>query len=371
MADRIRVGIIGAGERGWAQAAHIPALRALPDYEIRAVSTTRRDSAEHCARSIGALHAFDNHHDLLALPDIDLAVIAVNVMHHHEIAIPAIAAGKMVFSEWPLGRNLAEAEEIAALARKAGVKTLIGLQGRFGPAIRYVRDLVGDGFVGKLLGSSIRGSAPHEVWAGVLDRPYEFHAEPANGATLLSIPAGHVLDMLAFVLGDFVDVSATMVARRGDVLRLRDGKRIPTTAKDPIAFAGSLENGALAAVHFHGGAAVGPDFVWEINGTAGDILVSSDGGFANMAAATVTARRAGEAPADMPIPPAYRLAPQGVAMPADNVAALYTQFAADLSNGTNLAPDFDVALRRHRLMDAIEQSDASGTRQTIDYRVAR
>ena len=52
--------------------------------------------------------------------------------------LPALEAGKNVFVEWPLGQNLAEAEEMAALAKSANVTTAVGLQARQAPSIRKV-----------------------------------------------------------------------------------------------------------------------------------------------------------------------------------------------------------------------------------------
>ena len=119
MSKKIGVGIIGASaDRGWARVAHLPALQSLGAYEIRAVSTTRRETAERSARELGIDLFFDNHRDLLARPEVDLAVVAVNVTFHRQVATAAIEAAKMVFCEWPLGRNLLEAQEIASLARK-------------------------------------------------------------------------------------------------------------------------------------------------------------------------------------------------------------------------------------------------------------
>ena len=57
--NKIRVGIVGANpQRGFASVAHIPALQALPDFEITAVCTSRQDSAEAAARHLGARLAF-------------------------------------------------------------------------------------------------------------------------------------------------------------------------------------------------------------------------------------------------------------------------------------------------------------------------
>ena len=216
MATTIGVGIVGASShRGWARAAHVPALRTLPDYEIRAVSTTRRDTAEQSAREIGAPLAFDSHQALIARPEIDLVVVAVNVTHHDEIVRAALSAGKMVYCEWPLARNLAEAEGLAALARKQGVKTVVGLQGRVAPAVLYLRDLVAAGHIGRLLGTHVAGTGPDDLWMGVLAPEYEITADPSTGNTLLAIPNGHALEMLTFALGEFANVSSTLIAARG------------------------------------------------------------------------------------------------------------------------------------------------------------
>ncbi len=365
MENPIRVGIIGASvNRGWAQIAHVPALAALPEFGLRAISTRSQESAERSARIFGVPLAFDNHQELLAQPDIDLAVVSVHVLRHREIALAAIAAGKMVYCEWPLGRNLAEAREIAAAARERGVRTIVGLQGRMGPAVRYVRDLIADGYVGRPLSTAIIGAAPHEVWAGVLDEPYESHADPANGATLLTIPAAHALDMLAAVLGDFETVSATMIAGRKTVLRVRDQTELPNTSPDTIAITGMLTSGAFASFHYHGGQSASPDFTWEITGTDGSLALSGDG-FANMASLRVTAVRGSGDKQELAVPDTYRLAPQELGIPADNVAALYRQFAVDLSTGTTETADFEVALRRHHLIEAIERSNAEGRAQSM------
>src|SRR5215475_5749853 len=73
MSSKIGVGIIGVEpDRSWSAIAHIPALQALPQYEIVALGTTRQESAAAAARRYGIPHAFDNHHALVSHPDVDL-----------------------------------------------------------------------------------------------------------------------------------------------------------------------------------------------------------------------------------------------------------------------------------------------------------
>src|SRR2546421_2000363 len=147
---RIRVGIIvGNPYRGWAAQAHIPALTSLSDdFEITALSTTRRESADAAGKLFGVPVAFDNHQELVSSPDVDVVAVTVKVPYHLELATAALGAGKAVYCEWPLGNGLKEAETLAALARKKGVLAVVGLQARSAPAVAYVHDLVRQGYVG-------------------------------------------------------------------------------------------------------------------------------------------------------------------------------------------------------------------------------
>ncbi len=128
MTRRIRVGIIGANpDRGWAAEAHIPALQSLPDdFEITALSTSRRESADAAGKRFGVPLAFDNTQDLVNHAGVDVVAITVKVPHHFELATAALNAGKAVYCEWPLGNGLREAEKLAALAKQQGVLAVAG-----------------------------------------------------------------------------------------------------------------------------------------------------------------------------------------------------------------------------------------------------
>ncbi len=111
-AERIRVGIIGANpDRGWAAQAHIPALKSLADdFEITALSTSRRESADAASKIFGVPLAFDNHYDLVNSAAVDVVAVTVKVPYHLELATAALDAGKAVYCEWPLGNGLTEAD---------------------------------------------------------------------------------------------------------------------------------------------------------------------------------------------------------------------------------------------------------------------
>src|SRR5580765_6063780 len=106
MKDKIRVGIVGAtvtsGGSGWGANAHVPALNALPEYELKAVCTAHAETARASAVAFGAELAFHNFDDMVARPDVDLVSVVVRVPRHRDLVVRALAAGKAVFCEWPL-----------------------------------------------------------------------------------------------------------------------------------------------------------------------------------------------------------------------------------------------------------------------------
>src|SRR5262249_7101294 len=155
--------------RSWSAVAHIPALKALPQYEIVALSTTRRQSAEAAASKYGVPHAFDNHHALVSHPEVDLVAVTVKVPHHLELVTAAIEAGKSVYCEWPLGNGLDEVVRMADLAKRKGVHAVVGLQARVAPVVSYVRDLIAQGYVGEVLSTTLIGSGMN--WGAFVDRP--------------------------------------------------------------------------------------------------------------------------------------------------------------------------------------------------------
>src|SRR5256886_3218104 len=146
------VGIIGVSPVwGWAATAHIPALRALPNYEIRALSTRSAESARAVGKMFNVGAVYSDHQQLVIQPDVDVVAVTVKVPHHQELVSAALAAGKAVYCEWPLGRDLDVARAMAALAAKQGVRTVGGLQARQAPAIEYVQELLRAGYVRQVL----------------------------------------------------------------------------------------------------------------------------------------------------------------------------------------------------------------------------
>src|SRR5258706_721197 len=284
---RIRVGIIGANpDRGWAAQAHIPALKSLSDdFEITALSTSRRESADAARKLFGVPLAFDNPQDLVNSGDVDVVAVTVKVPYHLELATAALGAGKAVYCEWPLGNGLKEAETLAALARKKGVLAVAGLQARSAPAVAYVRDLIKQGYVGEVLSTTLIGSG---MGWGPTAEPFNVYLnDKKNGATMLSIALGHAVDALCHCLGEVQELSATTTMRRKSFTIAGTRESKPMTADDQVAVTGLLEGGAAFSIHYRGGVSRGTNLLWEINGTEGDLQLTAAGGQAQIFQMTV------------------------------------------------------------------------------------
>jgi predicted dehydrogenase len=364
--NKIRVGIIGANpDRGWAAQAHIPALISLADdFEITALSTSRRESADAARERFGVPAAFDNHLDLVNSAAVDVVAVTVKVPHHLELATAALDAGKAVYCEWPLGNGLKEAETLAALASQARVLAVTGLQARSAPAVAYVRDLIAQGYVGEVLSTTLIGSGMG--WGPTVEPYNAYLADKDSGATMLSIALGHAADALCHCLGEVGELSATMTARRTSADVVGTGQSVPMTAEDQVAVNGLLEGGAAFSIHYRGGASRGTNLLWEINGTEGDLQVTSAGGQPQIFDLELRGGSGTESSFELlPVPDEYRWAPAQVPGPSTNVAQAYARFARDYREGTHLCPTFDDAVTRHRMLEAIETAAASGERQTL------
>ena len=365
--ERIGVGIIGLSPgRSWAATSIVPGLKALPEYEIVAVSTTRMESAQAAAKEFNIPHAFDDHRSLVNHPDVDVVVVSVKVPHHLELATAAIEAGKHVYCEWPLGNGLAEAEILTVLARTKGIRAVVGLQARSSPAINYLKDLIKDGYIGQVKSTSIIAAGLNGM--PVLESPNAYLADVKNGANMLTISFGHTIDAVLYVLGTALrDLSATTATQVQTIHLIDTGEDVPNTAEDQVAVTGLLDGGAIFSAHYHGGLARDPatGFIWQIHGTEGDMQITAMAGLIQMFDITIHASKGDNQPMEvLSVPEKYTRIPDAEGF-AQNIAQAFRCMAADMRDGTTTCPTFDDAVISHRMIAAIQESAKSGRRQVV------
>ncbi|RFU36757.1 gfo/Idh/MocA family oxidoreductase [Actinomadura logoneensis] len=363
----IRVGIIGANpDQGWASRAHIPALRALPGYEITAVGTRREESAREAARRFGVPHHFTDPRELAAHPDVDLVAITVKVPAHDELIRAALGAGRQVFSEWPLTRTTDEAEAVVKLAAGAGVRTAVGLQARFSPAAAHARALLADGYAGRVTSVNVHGALAKGA-NGTMPAWSSYTADVRNAAGTLEVGGGHHLDLVQHLAGPVAELSASLAVQRVHYTVAETGEPVEADSPDQVAVAGTLASGATLSAHIHYAKRTAPGTRIEIAGTEGDLTLLSRGGAGLQIDELVLLgnREPGAEPQRIDPPAALKPLPPALeGTEAANVARIYQAFA----DSPGSVPTFEDALDLHRLLDAVRESAASGRRVTLSGR---
>jgi predicted dehydrogenase len=357
----LRVGLIGANvHAGWGGSVHARVINALPGLELAAVATAHRETAEESARHFGARFAFDDFRAMAAHPEVDLVAVAVRVPFHHQMVMAALEAGKHIFCEWPLAATLAEAEEMASLARARGVRHVVGLQNRADPAHEEARHLIAGGYVGKVVTARLT-----QIAGGGLEREQRraYQVDPSLGAHYLSITAGHAIDSFRYALGEEITELVAQVRTQIPRWRLREtGETVTTTSPDNILVAGTLESGATASVTVASVPYLGAGSSFEAYGAEGTLTVTAERGGLVLRGGQGAASALEVLPVEdrEPVPEELRRGPTA------NVARLYQRLAASITGGETVEPNFDTAVSLHRLLAAIERSSASGARTTLD-----
>lgn len=143
----------------WASRSHLGYLQKTDLYKICALQNSSKSSAEAAAKeyNLGDVSTHDSSASIASDPNVDIVAVSVNVPQHYNLIKPALEAAKDVFSEWPLARNVSEAEELIQLAKEKGVRTLVGLQARQNPAILKAKEIVASGKLGKIMGTTLYG----------------------------------------------------------------------------------------------------------------------------------------------------------------------------------------------------------------------
>ncbi len=355
MSARLQVGIVGADAKGqgWAPLAHFPALRSLPEYEIAAVCTAHEDTARASAERYGVPNAYHDYRQMFASADIDVVSVVVRAPNHHEVVMAALKAGKPVYCEWPLGVTTAQAEAMAALARERCVAAVVGLQARCDPTLRYVRDLIAQGYIGDLLAVTMAMISP-----GLPERTRSkmWEANLSGGVSALTIRGMHSLDALCMCVGEFTEISGRVSTQIGQWKVVETGETVDVEVPDNVMVHGVVTSGAAVSAHIATVPTATPGFRMEIYGREGALQVSTPGAV-QRDANTLMGAQGKAALARMEVPSSYVEVPSDTpAGPPRNVAALYRRLGNAITSGSAVEPDFEHAVRRHRLIDAVVRS---------------
>ncbi len=361
--ERIRLGIVGASlERGWGKMTHIPAIQHLQEYELTAVCTSRKESAAATASAYGARYAFADYHEIVQCTEVDAITIAVRVPWHREIALAALAAGKHVYCEWPLAQNLEEAVEMVEAADASSLKNMVGLQGRFAPWVRYVRELVDDGTLGRIYNVHARlcighgYKRPGRAWA----------AKKKAGNHLLSIYVPHELELIFHTVGRLSEASVQVRTQFSQWHLPGEPEPIAADAPDNVALHGILASGAAFSFHAAFIPAASTGWRLEVYGEKGTVIATSRSPGHSHVNRLEGALDGGKELREIEVPERFRLVPTDVPPPpALNVAHAYLDFAQAIRDNRPVEPDFAYGLNTMKMLATFERSSEEGRRVTL------
>ena len=353
----IRVGIVGANaEAGWARISHVPAINGLPGLKLAAVATRNEQSAREAAKAFGADRWFSDPFAMIRDDRIDLVTIAVKVPAHRELVLAALDAGKAVYCEAPLGRTVAEAEEMASAV--GSLHTAIGLQGRLNPAVRCAAQLVSSGKIGRPLNARIVST--NVGFGPELPSNYDYFNKMSSGANLLTINAGHTLDLVEAILGPIIEIGA-LTEILWPAVKLTDvGQQSLRETADYVAVLGKTRSGAVFTADIHGGVALeDARSSVEIRGSEGWLSLTSSHPYSFQSGdlklrSNVAFMTCGEAAVS-----------DGFMGAAINVRKVYAQLVRDVHAGTYSTPGFEHALHNARLIETVRRAAERGERQRV------
>ena len=273
---RMGIGLIGSGFMGKCHALAFGAVGAVfahvPHPRLEVLADATPEKARAAARQLGFARATGDWRTLVEDPAVDVVSVTTPNALHHEMALGAIAAGKHVYCEKPMGITLGQAEEMAEAAARAGVRTLIGYNYLRNPAVRHAKALIERGAIGRII--HVRG---------IFDEDYM--ADPAMPGTWRSLRGeaglGVLGDMGCHLVAAVLDLAGPVESVLAET-RIVHRRRYPETEGSAGPGAGREENEdvATALVRFRSGcdgvlsmsrSAWGRKnrLAWEVHGEAG------------------------------------------------------------------------------------------------------
>ena len=333
----LRVGIVGADSKpGWAKVSHVRAVIGLPGVKLAAVTTRNEQRAREAAEAFGADRWFSDPFAMIRDDQVHLATIAVKVPAHYELVLAALDAGKAVYCEAPLGRT----EEMVSTV--GSLHTAIGLQGRLNPTVRRAVQLIRSRNIGRPLNARIVSTAPG-IGRPELPSTLDYLNKTSSGTNLLTISAGHTLDIVEMALGPIVEVDARTEILWPSIKLTDTGDESLRQTPDHVDVLRKTRSGCIFTAHISGG--LGPEdarFSFEIRGSEGWLSLSGGHPYGFQAGdLKLTSSAPFEAPEEAMVSGGF----MGAAI---NIGEVYTHFVRDPHAGTYSTPGFEHALHNAR-----------------------
>src|SRR5437660_1466653 len=244
----VRVAVLGAG--AWARGAHLPGYRRGPRCRLVAIADTLSDRAHDAAREFNIPHATADPFEAIRRDDIDLIDVCTPSHTHVELAWAALEAGKHVLCEKPVAYDFRDTQRARDLARRKGLKTRVGLTFRFSPAMRYMRELVADGFIGTPF--IFNGYEQNSQWLDPMTPLRQVDPDADQSVLQVSSLEGYgapIIDLAHLLVGsDLTQVVGTMRNFIPERMVRATNRMMRMNIDDGDIFLGEFTNGALCSI---------------------------------------------------------------------------------------------------------------------------
>ena len=284
MPKTLNVGMVGykfmgrAHSNAWLKAAKFFDLKARP--VMKMICGRDRTGVADAAHRWGWDQFTTDWHHLVNDPTIDIVDITTPNDTHAEIAIAAARAGKAILCEKPLALDVAEARQMAAVVKRAGITNMICHKYRRIPALVLAQKMISAGDLGQIYHYRAR-YAQDWIVDPAFPLVWRLQSKIAGSGAHGDINA-HIIDIGRFLIGEFAEVCGQMetfikerpLPAQSVGLSATGSKKLgKVTVDDAVSFIGRFKNGALAnleATRFALGRKNGIQI--EINGSKGSLL---------------------------------------------------------------------------------------------------
>ncbi|WP_349407500.1 Gfo/Idh/MocA family oxidoreductase [Pseudalkalibacillus sp. SCS-8] len=248
---RLKAGIIGTG---FSAMSHLEALKRLPNVEVVAIASSKREKAERVARQYHIEKAFDQVDEMIQDPDIDVIHNCSSNHLHFPFNKEVLQAGKHLLSEKPLALNSKESAELNAIASETNRVSAVCFNYRHYPMVREMKEQILSGNPGRV--NLVYGGYVQD-WC-LYDTDYSWRMdEEKNGPSRAIADIGsHWCDTVQYILGKrIVEVFA-------DLKTVHETRKKPTSdvttfssvqAEDTEDVAIQTEDYGSVLVHFEDG----------------------------------------------------------------------------------------------------------------------
>jgi predicted dehydrogenase len=246
LAENLGICLIGAGFMGRAHSAAYRNCQTILPFGRQIILQSIVGRTEHARTQLreryGWLSDSNDWRAAIRQPGVALVDIATPTDIHAEIAIAALEAGKHVLCEKPLAMTVAEAEAIQAAARNSAARFAVAFNYRFVPAIQLARQIIAEGRLGRIY--HFRGRYLQD-WLASPEVPMSWRLDRQQaGSGVLGDLGAHIIDLAHVLVGPMTEVqgqATTLVSERGTL----DGKTAGVTVDDASSFLARFANGAV------------------------------------------------------------------------------------------------------------------------------